>query len=87
MVRPIAINIIVLLAKNTKPRSKLDAISQSHNQELSAKLAQRPIMTVGLERNLLECHLRLLLGKLGESNHAPGRGGGLLFCIALSSCA
>lgn len=43
-------------------------------------------MTVGLERTLLERHLRLLLGKLGESNHSPGREGGLLCCVARLRC-
>eukprot|EP00752_Nemacystus_decipiens_P014554 g12962.t2 len=51
--------------------------AQDQNEQLSKKLATRPVMMApGLERTLLEAHLRLLLGKLGVTNGAePGKGG------------
>lgn len=49
---------------------------QEQNEQLSKKLAARPVMAPGLERTLLEAHLRLLLGKLGVTSGAGlGKGG------------
>lgn len=48
---------------------------QDQNDELSHKLAARPAMPAGLERTLLESHLRLLLGKLGVETRGNSRNG------------
>lgn len=55
----------------------LHASTQEQNEQLSKKLAARPVMAPGLERTLLEAHLRLLLGKLGVTSGAGAGKGGL----------
>ncbi|CAM9762795.1 unnamed protein product [Ectocarpus fasciculatus] len=64
------------------PRSLWDRIEshlrpqEDQNKQTWQKIAARPTMAPGLERTLLETHLRLLLGKLGvPSGTQEGKGG------------
>ncbi|CAN0154163.1 unnamed protein product [Ectocarpus sp. 12 AP-2014] len=53
------------------------AEAQDQNKHTWRTIAARPTMAPGLERTLLEAHLRLLLGKLGVSSGTQGGKGGL----------
>ncbi|CBN79704.1 hypothetical protein Esi_0388_0014 [Ectocarpus siliculosus] len=65
------------------PRSLWDRIEshlrpqENQNKQTWQKIAARPTMAPGLERTLLEAHLRLLLGKLGVPSGNQGGKGGL----------